>query len=31
MGGACNVLEGTDKCIQNFGWEAQKEETTQKT
>jgi hypothetical protein len=25
MGGACTTNEGDEKCIQNFGWIAQKE------
>jgi hypothetical protein len=31
LGGAHNNHEGDEKCIQNFGWKAWREETTQKT
>jgi hypothetical protein len=31
MGGSCSTHGGDEKCIQNFGWKPQGEETIQKT
>jgi hypothetical protein len=31
MGGACGAHGGGEGCIQHFGWEASREETTRKT
>jgi hypothetical protein len=31
MGGSCIAHEGDEKCVQNFGWNAWKEETIRKT
>jgi hypothetical protein len=31
MGGACGAHGGGEGCIQYFGWEALREETTRKT
>jgi hypothetical protein len=31
VGGTCGTHRGCERCLEDFGWKAQREETTRKT